>query len=248
MTEGELNSVQEEIATQDSTQNGTEHQEPDISKQDSNEEDPQERNWRQMRQRQKDLEEEVRKKNELLEKVLVSQLSQQNQTEEEEEEEDPDEVVPRGTVKGIAQKQMQPLEKKIQDLENQIAKQEQQRMINSLRSQYTDFDDVVNVETLEILEQKEPVIAEGIMALKDPYKMGISSYKYIKALGILDELPKTRRTKEVAKKIEQNKKTVQSPLSYEKRPIAQAYRNAQVDSKKLYEEMMFYASQAGGQL
>ena len=46
------------------------------------------------------------------------------------EPEDADEdFVPAGRVKGIAQKAVQPLEKKIQELESKLAQQEQQKLI-----------------------------------------------------------------------------------------------------------------------
>ena len=76
--------------------------------------------------------------------------------------------------------------------------------------------------------------------------MGLQSYKYIKALGIVEKLPESRHKKEVVQKLEKNAKAVQSPTAYDKRPMAQAFKATQADSKKLYEEMMFYAGQASG--
>lgn len=242
MSEEDLNSAIQEVAPQ-VLQEEAQHQQPETH------EDEQQKNWQAMRRRQKEMENELRQKNEMVEKLLQAQFANTPKpTPIVEEEDDPEEYVPAGKVKGIAKKAMQPLEQKIHDLEAKLAKQEQDKLFNSLRSKYQDFDDVVNIETLEILEQREPELAETIAGLKDPYKMGMQSYKYIKALGLVDELPNSKRSKELNKKIEQNKKTVASPLSYEKRPIAQAYRSSQVDSKKLYEEMMHYASGAGGSL
>lgn len=206
----------------------------------------QERNWAAMRQRQKEMEIEIRQKNELLDRFLQQQQPQQVKQEVVEEEEPDDDYVPAGKVKGIARRTVQPLEKKIQELEQKIANQEQQKLIQNFRTQYSDFDDVVNVETLEMLEKTEPELAATIAQIKDPYKMGLTSYKYIKASGLLDKLPNARRSKEINQKIEQNAKTVQSPSAYDKRPMAQAFKSAAVDSKKLYEEMMHYAAQASG--
>lgn len=248
MSEEELNSVQDEVATQDSNQDEIQHHEP-VDQAQTQYEDKQDRNWREMRRKQKELEEELKRKDDLFHQMMQAQLASQNKTTPiVEEEDDPDEIAPVGKVKGIAKKAVQPLEQKIADLEARLAKQDQDRLFQSLRSKYPDFDAIVNVETLELLEQREPELAATIGEFKDPYKMGMQSYKYIKALNLIDELPNTHRSKELSKKIEQSKKTVQSPLVNQKRPIAQAYRNSEVDSTKLYEEMMYYAKQAGGSL
>ena len=204
----------------------------------------QERNWRAMRQRQKEMEYELRQRDEML--AFYKQQQKPAEKVQEEPDVNDEEFVPAGGVKGIARKAMQPLEKKIQDLEARLAQQDQSRLMNSLRTQFTDFDDIVNVETLEILEKQEPELAATIAEFKDPYKMGMQSYKYIKALGLIDSLPNARRKKEITSKIEKNAKTVQSPLAYDKRPMAQAFKSTAADNKRLYEEMMGYASKATG--
>lgn len=245
MDEHELNNSQEGVVTQD-------HEvsyEPEQNQESSvNQEDVQDKNWREMRQRQKELEQRLRQKEEMLEKLMSAQLdSQVKQSPQVEEVEEPDdEYIPAGKVKGIARKTVQPLEDKIKALESQLAQQQQDKYMNSLRSKYSDFDDVVNVETLELLEQREPELAATIAETRDPYKMAISSYKYIKALNLADEVPSNRRSKEVKKKLEQNAKTVQTPMAYDKRPMAQAFKASEADRTRLYEEMMSYASQATG--
>ena len=123
--------------------------------------------------------------------------------------------------------------------------QSKQQQFNTLKAKYTDFDDVVNPETIAILEEQEPELAQTIIDLKDPYKIGMQTYKYIKALNIVDSVPQARRSKEVGKKIEENKKTVQSPQAFDKRPMAQAFKLTETEKTKLYEEMMSCASQAG---
>ena len=245
MNEQDLNSVEEEFAPQETEHNESEHHEQNQNAEAIKKAEEQERNWRAMRQRQKEMEMELKQKNELLDRFLQSQKPQAVQEVAEPEEADED-YVPAGKVKGIARRTVQPLEKKIQDLENKLAQQEQQKLIQSLRTKYSDFDDVVNVETLEILEKNEPELAATISQFKDPYKMGLHSYKYIKALGLVDKLPDTRRSKEVKDKMEKNAKAVQSPMAYDKRPMAQAFKSTQADKTKLYEEMMFFAGKASG--
>jgi hypothetical protein len=245
MNEQDLNSVDAEFAPQEtvhdeSMQSAQVHDAEAVKKAEE-----QEKNWRAMRQRQKEMEYELKQKNEMLDKLLQAQKPQAVQEVVEPDEPD-EEFVPAGKVKGIARKTVKPLEQKIQALEEKLAQQEQQKLIQTLRSSYSDFDDVVNVETLELLEKQEPELAATIAQLKDPYKMGLQSYKYIKALNLAEQLPDARRKKEVIQKMEKNAKAVQSPQAYDKRPMAQAFKSTQADKTRLYEEMMHYASKASG--
>lgn len=243
MDEQDLNSVEQEIAPQE-----TEHNE---SQQDANQNaesakrvEEQERNWRAMRQRQREMELELKQKNELLDRFLQTQKVQAPQEIAEPEEPD-EEYVPAGKVKGIAKRTVQPLEKKINDLEAKLAQHEQEKKLAHLHKLYPDFDDVVNVETLEMLEKSKPGLAATIAKL-DPYDMGIQAYEFIKTFGLVEKLPENRRAKEVTQKIEKNAKSVQSPMAYDKRPMAQAFKSTQADKTRLYEEMMFYANKASG--
>ena len=248
MEEENLNSSQE-FAPQESENHAQTQVNEHSEVQPQNAEDGhQDRNWREMRKRQQELEQRLRQKEEMLEKFMSAQLeSQTRQSEVVEEPEEPDdEYISAGKVKGIARKSVQPLEAKIQALEARLAQQDQQKHMSSLRSKYSDFDDVVNVETLELLEIKEPELASAIAESKDPYKMAVQSYKYIKALNLVEELPNAKRSKEIKQKLDSNSKTVQSPMAYDKRPMAQAFKTTAADQKKIYEEMMFYASQATG--
>ncbi len=246
MSEQDLNSEVNEVAPQENVDNESmQSQEPQIDAEAQKREEAKDRDFRAMRQRQKELEWENKQKDELLQRLMQQQQPQAAQPIAEPEDADED-FVPAGRVKGIAKKAVQPLEKKIQELESKLAQQEQQKLIQNLRTQYSDFDDVVNVDTLEILEKQEPELAATIASFKDPYKMGLHSYKYIKALGLIDKVPDARHKKEVVQKLERNAKAVQSPTAYDKRPIAQAYVSTQADNKRLYEEMMGYASKATG--
>jgi hypothetical protein len=245
MDEQDLNSGEQEVAPQETEQDVSTQSQTDVSSEAQAREEEKERDWRAMRQRQKEMEWELKQKNEMLDRLLQSQQPQAPQPIVEPEEPD-EEYVPAGKVKGIARRTVQPLEEKIQRLENKIAEQEQQKLIQSLRTSYPDFDDVVNVETLQMLEKTEPELAATIGQFKDPYKMGLHSYKYIKALGLSEKVPDARRSKEVIQKMDKNAKAVQSPMAYDKRPMAQAFKQTGADKNALYEEMMSYAKLANG--
>lgn len=161
-----------------------------------------------------------------------------------EPEEPDDEYIPKGKVKSLAKKQMEPLEKKIQELEQHLAQQTQREHFNNLKSKYRDFDEVVNPDTIALLEEKEPELAQTISEIKDPYKIGVQAYKFIKALGISAEVPEKRHAKEAEKKLEKNAKTLQSPIAYDKRPMAQAFKMTEAERSKLWDEMNHYGSMA----
>lgn len=200
-------------------------------------------NFRNMRRKQNELERKLKEKDEMLEKVLKMQLDQTNRALPviEEPEEPDEEFIPKGKVKSLAKKQMAPLEKRLEELENRLDQQKKAAHFDNLKKQYSDFDEVVNPDTLALLEEQDPELAQTIVDLKDPYKIGLQSYKFIKAFNLASKAPDRRHAKEVEKKLEQNAKTVQTPQAFDKRPLAEAYRLTDAEKTKLYEEMMGYA-------
>lgn len=117
-----------------------------------------------------------------------------------------------------------------------------------LKREFSDFDDVVNPETLELLKETDPSTYQSIDEIKDSSKAYRLAYKMIKAQGLVDKIPDERRAKEVEKRLEQNKKTVQSPTSFEKRPMVQAFKQpeSKKDKEALWAETLKYASMGGG--
>ena len=212
-------------------------------------EDRQEKNWRAVRERQKELERELLMQKEMNEKLLKLATQNAPQTQEKDpfDEIADDDFIPAGKVKQLVSKQATKIAHEIaqKEAEKLFKQQEQSQFLVKLNSKYPDFQEVVNSETLALLEYKNPELANTIAELKDPYKMGIQSYEFIKALGLAAEAPNQRRAKEVEKKIAENAKTVQSPQAYDKRPMAQAYRLTEQEKNKLFEEMNQYASMAG---
>ncbi len=203
-------------------------------------ENRQERNWREMRRVKDDLERKLRMQEEMNQKLMQMVGSPQQQQVIEEEEPD-DDIINKGKVKRLAKKEVEPLQKRIDELEKTLEIQRQGNLLNNLKRQFSDFDEVVNPETLSILEEQDPDLAATIADLKDPYKIGLQSYKFIKALNISDKVPQARRIKEVEQKLEKNSKTVQTPQAFDKRPMAQAFRMSEAEKSKLYEEMTSYA-------
>ncbi len=215
--------------------------------QEQPQEDRNQRNWKELNRAKKELEHKARMQDELIERLM---RSPQNQAAPVMEQDELDQVsdsdyLDKSKSKRLVQKQVEPLQKRIDELEAKMHNQAKLSQYNSLKSKFTDFDDVVNPETIALFEEQEPELAQTIIELKDPYKIGIQTYKYIKALNIVDGIPQSRRSKDVEKKIDQNKKTVQTPQAFDKRPMAQAFKMTETEKTKLYEEMMGYAAQAG---
>lgn len=206
--------------------------------------DRNEYNWKELNRAKKELERKAKMQEEMIERLMQPKAMQQPQYQEPDELETIADVdyLDKGKSKKLVKKEVEPLQKRIEELENRLHQQASQAHFNSLKAKYSDFDDVVNPETIAILEDQEPELAQTIVDLKDPYKIGVQTYKYIKALNLAADVPKARRSKEVEKKIEQNKKTVESPQSFDKRPMAQAFKLTEAEKSKLYEEMMGCAS------
>jgi hypothetical protein len=234
------NNVMEEVVPQETSHEDSQPQQKVVSPVD----DTQERNWKALREKARradELEQRLRLQEEMMAKIMHSSPKQII-----EEPEEPDEdFIPKGKVKRVARKEVEPIEQRLKQAEEQIARQNHSLMMADLKRKYADFDEVVNTDSLALLEENDPELASAIIASNDPLKIAVQSYKYIKAMNINSKVPDSRRVKEVEKKLEQNAKTVQTPQAYDKRPMAQAYKITEEEKKSLYKEMMEYAGQVG---
>lgn len=203
-----------------------------------------ERNWKAMRIKNADLERQIREQKEMMDKLL--QMQQAKPELDEFDSISDDEFIPKGKVKALAKKEAQRQAEEIakREVEKVLHQRDQNQFMDKLTKQFSDFNDIVNPETLSLLEEKDPELAKTIIDLKDPYKIGLQSYKYIKAMGLVQVAPEARREKEIEKKLEKAEKAVPSPASFDKRPIAQAFQLTDAMKKELYLEMNRYASMA----
>ena len=208
-------------------------------------EDSQDRNWRQVRQQMRDLERELKHERELREAMQMA--IPKEKVVDEFDSIGADEFIPKGKVEKLAERKAQQIAESIvkRETERIMREQHDSQFLDRLNRQYNDFGDIVNPTTLQLLEEQEPELAKTIADQKDPYKIGVQSYKYIKALNIADKAPNARHSKEVDKKIEKNAQTVQTPQAYDKRPMAQAFQMSAEERNNIYDEMMRYARQGG---
>ncbi len=201
--------------------------------------------WAEMRVKNRQLADELKAQKEEFEKWKTSM------TPKEVDEFDSigdEEYIPKGKVAKLVNKKAASIAEEIAErkVNQMMERQHQSQFLDRLERQYSDFKDVVTPETLALLEEKNPELADTIAELKDPYKIGLQSYNYIKALNLSEKVADSRRSKEVDKKLADNAKTVQSPQAYDKRPMAQAFQMTQAEKSALYNEMMGFAHQSGG--
>jgi hypothetical protein len=209
-------------------------------------EDRPEINWRkEMERKEERLLKELAKRDEMLERLITQSTPQKPQEIDEIDSISDEEYLEKRQSKKLVKKEIAPLLDEIESLKKTIKAQQAMTGVANLRSKYSDFDEVVNPETLAILQEKEPEVAEMLGNMTDAYKMGMQAYKFIKANDISSP-SSSRRSKEVEKKLEQNSKTVQTPQAYDKRPMAQAFVMTDNLKKELQDEMMRCSRMSGG--
>ena len=204
-------------------------------------------NWRkEMERKEERLLKELAKRDEMLERIMAQNSPQKPQEIDELDSLSDDEFLDKGKNKKLVRKEIDPLKREIEDLKKSLQVQQSVNSINQLRATHSDFDDVVNPETLALLQESEPELAEVLGNMKDTYKMGLQTYKFIKANNLNANVTPSRRAQEVEKKLEKNSKTVQTPQAYEKRPMAQAFAMTDALKKELQDEMLRYSRMSGG--
>jgi hypothetical protein len=240
MTEDTMNSEVHEVAPQVETQVN------EVDTRQKAKEEADERNFKAMRLKNAELVKKLKERDDFFEKMMQQQLAASAPKPEVDEFDSigADEYIPKGKVERLVEKKAQKYAEDIakREVEKFYNKQQENQFMDRLNRQFADFSDIVNPETLSLLEEKEPELAKSIVDLKDPYKIGLQTYKYIKAMGIVDKVPETRRSKEIDKAIEKSEKAIPSPMGFDKRPIAQAFKLTDAMKKDLYREMHGYAA------
>lgn len=241
-----MDEVENNLAVQESAT-------PEISPQESEShetqvESKQNRNWREMRRMNEELRSKAQAQEELIANLLKQQMAAASPPPIDELDAIPDDdYLPKGKVKSLLKKEREEIKKEAREEARKYwEEQEKANFHQKLKAKFSDFDEIVTPETLELLDQQDPEMANMIVELKDPYKMGLQTYKYIKSLGLAEKVPNHRRVKEVEKKIEQNAKTVQSPQAFDKRPMAQTFQMTEAMKQDLWKEMERCSQMADG--
>lgn len=112
---------------------------------------------------------ELEKKNRELEKRL-RQIEEAQKAQASQSNYDPEDLVQRRYV-----------DERVQQLEKQV---QQTTMEYRIKTQYPDFDKVVNDATIAALKEKNPALATAIGQTPDIYSQASAAYEAIKSLGI----------------------------------------------------------------
>ena len=234
----------------------------EIEQQEDLVEEKQERNWRELRKKAEDADrraQEYEQKSKNQEEVLKAVLSQMQQNQQPQQQSQPqqevDELADVSPDEYLSYEQSRKAWMKDarqaarEEFLAQDKERERSRFKDRLKSQYSDFDDVVNDNNIAQFDKQEPELAGIIAKNKDPYEMGLLAYHHIKSKGFYRSDEESIPSREVSKKLEKSSKTVQSPSSYNKRPIAAAFSTQYMtDDQKsqLREEMERCAARANG--
>jgi len=242
MDENAANSEEREVAPTEQSQENNEQEIEQVSRNSESREEIEERNWRAMRQKNEDLQRRLKNYEDMHFKMLEKQVTSSAEKKEEIDEFDQiadDDYIPKGKVEKLIEKRAQKYAEAVakRQVESYYERQQQDQFLTRLKAQFSDFDDVVNTDTLSILETQEPELAKSIMDLKDPYKIGVHSYKYIKAMQLSKNVHDNRRKQETEKAIRKSENSIQSPAAFDKRPMAQAFQMTEQMKSDLYKEM-----------
>jgi hypothetical protein len=165
-------------------------------------------NWAETRRKMEDLE---RQNRELAERVNQQRKPIDNSEEDELAKLANDDILTVAQARKLATH----LAKKA--AEEAIREREASTVDERLSTKFTDFNDVVNRDNIEILKQTEPELAMSLNGLaNDPYAQGVAAYKLLKKMGIgQEEVRVPEREKAVAnskKPVSVNAVTKQSAI------------------------------------
>ena len=167
------NQVVEEVQTPEVEQPVEQQEEPKVAQ-----ETVQERNFKNLVEKNKRLE---RERDDAL-RLAQEKLHQQQPAEEPDEEINlgSDDLVEGKHVK-ILSKQLKKMEEKIKQYEQKSTTMSQEAM---LKAQYPDIEQVVSKENMDLLREQDPDFSELLDGSSNFRSKAISAYKQIKKLGI----------------------------------------------------------------
>jgi len=173
-TENVAEEVQQEEVVQPQEEISSQSQNTQEASSETTEENSKDYNFRKLREANKQLEERLRKSDEIIETFTSS--NQESPPEAPEEE--------LGAEDLAEGRHLKKLEAKIEKL---MYQKELEAIPDKLRGKFSDFDQVVTKENLEKLKDSEPELYRTIRTGTDLFAKGVSAYKTLKSLGIIQE-------------------------------------------------------------
>ncbi len=129
------------------------------------------------------------------------------------------------------------VDKKAEEKVRRILDEERKKdFVHRLKSEYRDFDDVLNNETAEKFSQQHPDLAEEILSIPDEYQRRKMAYKTIKSLNVhKKEEPKSTTGQD---KVNQNMRNpYYAPTSFGNPGQAPTGDFSEAGQKAAYEKM-----------
>ena len=167
----------------DELDNGTNQQQEQVveQSQETTQESKRDRNTQNLRERAEAAERRAAE----YERYIQQNMSQQQTTKMQIHDEDDIDISDDTYVEGKhLKKYIKKLEKKLESNEQRFSQYNETNAEMRLKSQFNDFDSVVNTESLRKLQQQKPALYRTILANPDLYDKGYTAYELIKSSGI----------------------------------------------------------------
>lgn len=157
-------------------------------------------NFARLRQEKEYLAQELQKSNAERDRLL--QQSRNNQSENDEDDSDEPYVDHKKLNKRLARLEKD-FEVKAEEKARKMIEEDRQRnFMSRLKSEYSDFDQILTEETATKLEQVNPKLAQMILQIPDEYQRRAMAYEAIKTAG----LHKKPETSSIQDKVNQNQR------------------------------------------
>jgi len=193
--EGTPDSVIEESATPTESADQPDLQEESVRPQERVISD-QEYNWNETRRKMRELERRAEEQDNLIQKLQSNR--EPSPPEEDLSKLSDDDIVTVRQAKNLARHTAR------QVAEETIRERDAATVDDRVKARYPDFEDVVTRDSIELLKQQDPELAQSLYALaQDPYAQAIAAYKMLKRQGIGEmaiQHPSKARAIENAKK------------------------------------------------
>jgi hypothetical protein len=150
-----------------------------------------EKNWAEVRRKMKDQQHLIEESQRRIAELTTPKSSKQ---------EDEWGIEDEDLVEG---KHLKELKKELKSLKSELRNRENDSVQDRVRARFTDFQDVVTPENIELLKEKKPVLAKALSRTDNQYELAVEAYDLIKTY-VLKEAPKesleARRAAENASK------------------------------------------------
>lgn len=158
----------------------------------------------------KQVEREARIRAEMEREMLKKQLEeirQANQPKEEDPLDGVDDYIDKERLQLIRQKDKAAFKKEAEEIANRTfdsrkREEENRNFLPRLKSQFSDYDQVMNEKNLAQLEEKSPAFLASVLKIQDDYERRLLTYEYLKAQK--SNAPEEKQS--IKERVEENQK------------------------------------------